>query len=194
MTPFPRKDTFVLPHWRPLPTKEKSAQPQLLVSGERGKRRRNSVNLQLLDLEQLEHKVKKMATLSELYTMQEAAQHNTKEDCWIVIEGKVYDVSSYLDEHPGGDDVLFTAAGKDATEEFEDAGHSKSARELMEKFCVGELDTSTTPAIPELEIVRKGQSGNLPGKILNLTKQYWAVSVAVVGIAVVVSVFCLRRK
>lgn len=84
--------------------------------------------------------------------------------------------------------------GKDATEEFEDAGHSKSARELMEKFCVGELDTSTTTAIPELEIVRKGQSGNLPGKILNLTKQYWAVSVAVVGIAVVVSVFCLRRK
>ncbi|KAJ0510993.1 putative cytochrome b5-like heme/steroid binding domain superfamily [Helianthus annuus] len=40
--------------------------------------------------------------------------------------------------------------GKDATNEFEDAGHSKSARELMETFCVGELDPSD---IPQLEVV-----------------------------------------
>jgi cytochrome b involved in lipid metabolism len=33
--------------------------------------------------------------------------------------------------------------GKDATDDFEDAGHSKSAKELMETFCIGELDTSS---------------------------------------------------
>ncbi|CAI9096438.1 OLC1v1032591C1 [Oldenlandia corymbosa var. corymbosa] len=86
-----------------------------------------------------------MATLSEIYTMEEAALHNTKEDCWVVIDGKVYDVSAYLDEHPGGDDVLLTATGKDATDEFEDAGHSKSARELMEKFCIGRLTNLRKP-------------------------------------------------
>ncbi|XP_061973989.1 cytochrome b5 isoform X2 [Populus nigra] len=78
-----------------------------------------------------------MPTLTKLYTMQEAAQHNTPQDCWVVIDGKVYDVGSYLDEHPGGDDVILATTGKDATDEFEDAGHSKSARELLETFFIG---------------------------------------------------------
>ncbi|KZV22423.1 cytochrome b5 isoform A [Dorcoceras hygrometricum] len=71
--------------------------------------------------------------------MEEASQHNTSEDCWVVIDGKVYDVTSYLEEHPGGDDILLEATGKDATEEFEDAGHSKTARELMEQSSSGNL-------------------------------------------------------
>ncbi|KAH7516115.1 hypothetical protein FEM48_Zijuj10G0100700 [Ziziphus jujuba var. spinosa] len=130
-----------------------------------------------------------MPTLTKLYTIQEASQHNSKDDCWVVIDGKVYDVSSYLDEHPGGDDVFFAVRGKDAIEEFEDAGHSKSARELMEKFCIGELDT--TP-IPELEITSKKEGYSK--KVADLTKQYWAVPVAIVGISVVVGFLYLRKK
>ncbi|MBA0556322.1 hypothetical protein Golob_026432 [Gossypium lobatum] len=52
-----------------------------------------------------------MPTLTKLYTMEEASQHNTKDDCWVVIDGKVYDVTPYLDEHPGGDDVVLAATG-----------------------------------------------------------------------------------
>lgn len=37
-------------------------------------------------------------------------------------------------------------AGKDATNDFEDIGHSDSAREMMEKYCIGEIDASTVPA------------------------------------------------
>ncbi|KAH6802172.1 cytochrome B5 isoform A [Perilla frutescens var. frutescens] len=135
-----------------------------------------------------------MPTLTKLYTMEEASQHNTNEDCWIVIDGKVYDVSSYLDEHPGGDDVLLGATGKDATDEFEDAGHSKSARELMDKFCIGELDVETTP-IPELEIISKKQEvKGLLQKILYFSKQYWFAPVTVVGLSVVVGYLYLRKK
>ncbi|CAN4122043.1 unnamed protein product [Withania somnifera] len=122
-----------------------------------------------------------MPTLTKLFTMEEASQHSTKDDCWVVIDGKVYDVSSYLDEHPGGDDVVLAVTGQDATDEFEDAGHSKSARELMEKFFIGELDPSST-SIPELEIV------------MDVTKQYWLVPVAVVGISVVVGFLYTRKK
>ncbi|CAA2955621.1 cytochrome b5 [Olea europaea var. sylvestris] len=105
---------------------------------------------------------------------------------------QVYDVSSYLDEHPGGDDVLLRATGKDATDEFEDAGHSKSARELMESFCIGELDP--TPAIPKLEIVSKKQElEGVSQKVINLGKQYWVIPVAV-GLSVVVSFLYLRKK
>ncbi|KAI7994891.1 Cytochrome b5 isoform A [Camellia lanceoleosa] len=132
-----------------------------------------------------------MPTLTKLYTMREASQHNTKDDCWVVIDGKVYDVSTYLDEHPGGDDVMVAATGKDATDEFEDAGHSKSARELMETFCIGELDPASPPAIiPELEIPSKKK------QLEDLTKQYWTVPVTVVGVSVVfiAALYCWRRK
>ncbi|KAL3635971.1 hypothetical protein CASFOL_020518 [Castilleja foliolosa] len=94
---------------------------------------------------------------------------------------EVYDVSSYLDEHPGGDDVLLSAVGTDATEEFEDAGHSKTARDLLEQFFIGELD-EPPPPIPKLEIVYKKQEFNgIVGKVLNLSKENWAVPVAAVG-------------
>ncbi|XVF85786.1 hypothetical protein PTKIN_Ptkin17bG0145700 [Pterospermum kingtungense] len=134
-----------------------------------------------------------MPTLTKLYTMQEASQHNTKEDCWIVIDGKVYDVSSYLDEHPGGDDVVLEVTGKEATDAFEDAGHSESARELLETFCIGELDTSS-PIIPELEISSKKEATGYYQKLSDLSKQYWAVPVAIVGISVVVGFLYLRKK
>ncbi|OMO93509.1 hypothetical protein CCACVL1_06461 [Corchorus capsularis] len=124
--------------------------------------------------------------------MQEVSQHNTKEDCWIVVDGKVYDVTSYLDEHPGGDDVVLAATAKDGTDDFEDAGHSKSAKELLQDFCIGELDTSS-PIIPELEIFEK-ETRNYSQKVLELTKPYWAVPVAIVGISVVVGFLYLRKK
>ncbi|XWS34209.1 hypothetical protein CRYUN_Cryun21dG0020800 [Craigia yunnanensis] len=134
-----------------------------------------------------------MPTLTKLYTMQEASQHNTKDDCWVVIDGKVYDVTSYLDEHPGGDDIVLAATGKDATDDFEDAGHSKSAIELMQNFCVGELDTSS-PIIPELEISSKKEATDYSRKLMNLTKQYWAIPVAIVGISVVIGFLYMRKK
>ncbi|KAL6294869.1 hypothetical protein ACE6H2_003011 [Prunus campanulata] len=53
----------------------------------------------------------------------------------------------------------------------------------METFCIGELDT-TSSAIAELEITSKNQAVDYPQKIKDLTKQYWTVPVAVIGISV----------
>lgn len=83
--------------------------------------------------------------------------------------------------------------GKDAADDFEDAGHSNDARELMKSFCIGELDMSS-PAIPELKISDKKQQTDVAQKLLNLTKQYWAVSVAIVGISVVAGFLFMRKK
>ncbi|XVF80288.1 hypothetical protein PTKIN_Ptkin15bG0058700 [Pterospermum kingtungense] len=58
---------------------------------------------------------------------------------------QVYDVASFLEDHPGGDEVLLAASGKDATEDFEDVGHSDDANQMMEKYYIGEVDSATVP-------------------------------------------------
>jgi cytochrome-b5 reductase len=75
----------------------------------------------------------------QTYTLEEIAKHTTDEDCWIIIHNKVYNVSSYFEEHPGGAEVLKEFAGLDSTEAFEDAGHSDSALDTMETLLVGDL-------------------------------------------------------
>lgn len=52
------------------------------------------------------------------YTIQEVAKHNKPNDCWMVVNGEVLDVTNFLDEHPGGREALLLFAGRDATEEF----------------------------------------------------------------------------
>ncbi|KAF3439814.1 hypothetical protein FNV43_RR18092 [Rhamnella rubrinervis] len=89
-----------------------------------------------------------MASDSKTFHFDEVAKHNHKKDCWLIISGKVYDVTNFLDEHPGGDEVLLLAAEKDATEDFEDVGHSDNARSMMEQYYIGKVDLSTIPEKP----------------------------------------------
>lgn len=50
--------------------------------------------------------------MSQQFTTEEVAQHNKPDDCWVTLHGKVYDVTAFLKEHPGGKAVLLRAAGK----------------------------------------------------------------------------------
>ena len=67
-------------------------------------------------------KVDKAKNVSEFkipeteYTMDEVKKHNKKDDLWIVVKGVVFDLTNWLDEHPGGPQALFSHMGKDATE------------------------------------------------------------------------------
>ncbi|CDK26067.1 unnamed protein product [Kuraishia capsulata CBS 1993] len=71
------------------------------------------------------------------YTFDEIAQHNTREDLWIVYNGEVFDCSEYLDEHPGGEEVIMECGGTDSTEPFDDIGHSEDAKEMLEGMKIG---------------------------------------------------------
>lgn len=86
---------------------------------------------------------------------EEVAEHNTASDLWIVYNGRVYDVSPYIDEHPGGEEVVVDVAGTDATEAFEDIGHSDDAHEILKGLLVGKVeggvvkDAKTASAVAE---------------------------------------------
>ncbi|KAK8754323.1 hypothetical protein OTU49_015612 [Cherax quadricarinatus] len=76
---------------------------------------------------------------TRVFTLAEVLTHKKSDSCWIVIHDRVYDVTKFLDEHPGGEEVLLEQAGTDATENFEDVGHSTDAREMMKEYYIGDI-------------------------------------------------------
>lgn len=77
-------------------------------------------------------------------TLADVALHDKRDDLWMVINGQVLDITKFVDEHPGGEEVLLEHAGIDATEAFDDVGHSDEARALLDQYYVGELKTAET--------------------------------------------------
>lgn len=61
------------------------------------------------------HQHEQSAATKPTYTRAEVSQHNRSHDCWIIVQGKVYDVTKWLNKHPGGRRVLRHYAGEDAT-------------------------------------------------------------------------------
>jgi cytochrome b involved in lipid metabolism len=86
------------------------------------------------------------------YTKEEVAKHNTMEDGWIIIdeegEKKVYDITTYIPKHPGGDWSVSMKLGDDSTYEFNNRHrftqyasrkHSEKAQEILKTLCIGKL-------------------------------------------------------
>merc|ERR1711893_566170 len=87
--------------------------------------------------------------MAKVYELAEVQKHNTEQSCWFVVDDKVYDVTTFFDEHPGGQDFLMKYAGDDATFEFYDVGHSPGAIELLPEYEIGVLDNV------DLEVLKK---------------------------------------
>lgn len=73
---------------------------------------------------------------------EEIARHNRPDDCWLVIRGKVYDVTSYISSHPTPSRVITDYCGKESTVPFETKGrgrpHSPRAWQMLDAYLVGE--------------------------------------------------------
>ncbi|XP_019058325.1 PREDICTED: cytochrome b5-like, partial [Tarenaya hassleriana] len=102
----------------------------------------------------------------------------------------VYDVTKFLEDHPGGDEVLLFSTGKDATDDFEDMGHSESAREMMGRDCIGEIDPGTTPKktkyIPPPKQLHSNQD-NTSEFIIKILQ--FLVPLAILGLAVGIRIY-----
>ncbi|KAH9486795.1 Cytochrome b2, mitochondrial [Psilocybe cubensis] len=53
------------------------------------------------------------------FTLQQVAQHKSQNSCWVIIKNKVYDVTEFLPEHPGGAAIILKYGGRDATSAYE---------------------------------------------------------------------------
>lgn len=78
------------------------------------------------------------------YMREEVACHTAAEDCWLIVDGKVYDVSGYVGEHPGGDAILKNA-GKDSTKGFQGPQHPSRVFEQIDEYYIGDLAEVAAP-------------------------------------------------
>merc|ERR1712086_506672 len=98
--------------------------------------------------------IKKIVKMSEgeekglkTFSLEEVAEHiiakGEDKSIWTVVHDRVYDVTKFLDEHPGGEEIMIENAGIDSTEAFEDVGHSSDAREMLKEYLIGNFKRLT---------------------------------------------------
>ncbi|CAG8507598.1 3149_t:CDS:2 [Paraglomus occultum] len=76
------------------------------------------------------------------YTREEVAKHNVPDDLWVIFNNKVYDVSEFAVDHPGGADLIQEWGGKEITKIMADSfshEHSESAYEVLAELCIGDV-------------------------------------------------------
>ncbi|TKR60541.1 hypothetical protein L596_027774 [Steinernema carpocapsae] len=76
------------------------------------------------------------------FTREEVMQHGFPGDLWIIVHNQVFNVSEFCEEHPGGFEILLEFGGMDATDAFENKGHSRHAYSILTKFYIGEVVAS----------------------------------------------------
>ena len=74
------------------------------------------------------------------YTIDEVSNHNNENDCWIIINNRVYDITYFLNKHPGGKSILVSVGGSDATEYFEELHREEILEEFGSEYLIGYID------------------------------------------------------
>lgn len=115
----------------------------------------------------------------------------------MIIDKKVYDVTSFLQDHPGGEDVMLDSSGRDATREFEDVGHSGEARAQLEELHIGDLRPPTeeelTQAKEEAKLRGEALAASSSGKSLATTLAKWFLPLLIVGVAYLVRTYTTTK-
>jgi fatty acid desaturase len=124
-------------------------------------------------------------SLPRMITSEELSRHNKAEDLWISIQGKVYNVTDWVKNHPGGDFPLLNLAGQDVTDAFL-AFHPGTAWNLLPQFLVGSLsDYEVAPVAEEhRRLLREFKKAGLYKNPLDVYAMYacWVVPLFVLSV------------
>ncbi|KAI5952322.1 hypothetical protein KGF54_003188 [Candida jiufengensis] len=91
-------------------------------------------------------------------SLKEIKKHDQPNDLWMILYNKVYDLTEFTKYHIGGIEVLYDCGGSDATEAFEDVGHSDFAVEMLKPYLIGDVELNDRKIYhiksftPEIEI------------------------------------------
>lgn len=74
------------------------------------------------------------------YTLAQVQSANSKENCWSIVSGNVYNLTAWIDQHPGGSRAILNMCGKDATDAFvKQHGGQKQAESALAQYKIGPL-------------------------------------------------------
>lgn len=81
-----------------------------------------------------------MGTAPKGYTLTQVAQHSSQSSCWSAVNGGVYDLTNWINAHPGGPEAILSICGKDGSAAFnaQHGGQARPANELA-TFKIGIL-------------------------------------------------------
>lgn len=84
----------------------------------------------------------KTTDTTKTYTLKDVADHADRASCWTAINGKVYDLTSFVSQHPGGPFRILSICGKDGSAEFnsQHGGQARPANELNSLY-IGDLSS-----------------------------------------------------
>jgi cytochrome b involved in lipid metabolism len=85
------------------------------------------------------------ATTNYTYTLADVSTHNKAADCWLIVDSKVYNITTYFGSHPGGNPVMLTSCGNDATQAFKliPHKHSSYATTVLANYYIGVVGATT---------------------------------------------------
>ncbi|KAF9169748.1 hypothetical protein BGX21_004362 [Mortierella sp. AD011] len=111
----------------------------------------------------------------KVFTTSDLSDHKSRDSLYLAIGGNVYDCTKFIDEHPGGEEVLLDEAEKDATEAFEDVGHSEEARELLKDMLVGKYkaDDSAKKAKAAAPKAASASASSDAGRLVSWVKGFF---------------------
>ncbi|KAI0236267.1 hypothetical protein L0F63_003829, partial [Massospora cicadina] len=79
------------------------------------------------------------------------ASHNVEADCWIIVHNKVYDMTPFLNEHPGGKKIVMNVAGQDATKQFDKFHNQAILDKYTPQLCIGTIGDGTDASLTAQE-------------------------------------------
>mmetsp|Transcript_71097 Transcript_71097/g.197497 ORF Transcript_71097/g.197497 Transcript_71097/m.197497 type:complete len:270 (-) Transcript_71097:71-880(-) len=77
---------------------------------------------------------------------EEIAEHISDQSCWVVLKGEVWDLTSFLPEHPGGPGAILEYAGRDATLMWESVHPPEILASLPASLRIGDADNALAAA------------------------------------------------
>ncbi|XP_014468818.1 PREDICTED: cytochrome b5 reductase 4 isoform X2 [Dinoponera quadriceps] len=112
--------------------------------------------------------------IPRVVTLSELANHNKQTDAWIAIRGIVFNVTRYMDFHPGGVDELMRGVGKDATKLFENVHAWVNYQSILQKCVVGKLSRGSSSASSAAPVTEKSAAGanNCSSVTLGFSKSF----------------------